>query len=895
MSELLESKIVNGVELLGHNIRIYDELEESLRENNKTSLMHMTSGGKTYIACALMGNYNNILILTPKNCINDEWLKNDYISQNATVMTYQSLLYDIDSKLSLDYDLIVYDEFHHIGAEKWQKVIEHIQDKYSNAHHVGISATPYRYLDNVRSMSDELFDGNLIEGLTLLDAIEKEVITPPVYIAGGYIFNEEKSKNIITALNRNFRLIPNSRYNKVIKSLNTFFSLEHNKDLMSEIIKKYIDEYRDISKCLKFIVFVPNVEQCTTLGDAIKDWFKIAYPNKCIELYHINSYLKKDELKDNIDKFKTDKNPNNINIAISVDMISEGVHYPKVDGVFMMRRTMSPNLYYQQIGRCINPKSKDRALIFDFMDNYSGVGNIESNCLRYRDDSAKTFINGIFVKTQNGYNVSNLNYKNASDIRIDLNDEDCSEELQNGELDYVLNNYLSEDRLSKNQNNGKYIPYEDDGLDSISKIKFVDIALDIKTLLEDLNSELFFNIENTINRLEDRYKQGKSVLIINDDDLLMSLKRRLSRGISESGLILTNEQKTRLENIGLVFGKGGLTDTRLINIQRTLDLIDRYKENKNSLTDLEVKKMNNGKVAIRKALNKGSLPKEIESELEKYGFKVSKSLKDSRLDNLNRILNKIRTGKSPTKKELESINTLNKLYNTLDDDLKFILDKINNGDVTYESYELTIILNKLKDNYKKTTSFSESDDMSYLLKYFYSQIKEIGVDGVAKLYNYEGDLNKELAKIGFGVNSSNKIGVDKALKWDTNIKMLEADYNSKGYIDTDIEDIDKFYYKLRRRYSNHKCGAKLLPDYVVEAIEENKFPINSKDNLFSKQCNLIKTELDSKGGTLEYFKEMYKSKKWVSTTASKVKDNSLNYFEIKALDRFKLMDYFKKL
>lgn len=660
------STIINGVELLGYNIDIYNQLKESFNYSNKSSLMHMTSGGKSYIACALMrGGYNKILILAPKNCICDEWLGNKYTPKNVTALTYQSLLYDKESKIDEDYDLIIYDEFHHIGAFKWQSVVNWLQEKYSNAHHLGLSATPVRYLDNVRCMADEFFDNNLVEGVTLLDAIKAEIITPPVYIAGGYIFNEEKSRSIITAINRNFMLVPNGKYTKVIKALNAFFNLKSNVELMSGVIKKYVDAYRDTSKCLKFIAFTPNVAEALDLETSMVSWFNHAYPNKTVKIYHINSKQSVEDLQDNIKTFKTIDDDSTINIAISIDMISEGVHYPKVDGVFMFRRTMSPNIYYQQIGRCINPRSKDRALIFDFMDNYSGVGNIESNCLRFRDNNAKSFFKGLLIESDLKYNY----HKDAdSVVFLEVSEEDETGEDSNKFTTYFTDNYLSKEKVKKPST-----------LDDVTKIKFIDVSLDIKELLEDINSELAFNIDGTISRLEQRYAEGRSVLIINDDDLLMSLKRRLSRAVGEKGLILTEQQEARLKRIGLVFGKGSLTDIRLLNIQRTLALLDRYNEDKTALSDLEIKKLNNGKVVIRKALNKGSLPKELVDELANYGFKPSKSMLESRKDKLTCFANKLINGKDLTKKERDALASLARFEKDLDTEgrglLKGVLEK----------------------------------------------------------------------------------------------------------------------------------------------------------------------------------------------------------------------------
>lgn len=63
-----------------------------------------------------------------------------------------------------------------------------------------------------------------------------------------------------------------------------------------------------------------------------------------------------------------------------IDMLNEGVHVEDVDGVILLRPTVSPIIYKQQIGRALSAGKKKNAVIFDIVlniENLYSVGAIE--------------------------------------------------------------------------------------------------------------------------------------------------------------------------------------------------------------------------------------------------------------------------------------------------------------------------------------------------------------------------------------------------------------------------------------------------------------------------------------------------------------------------------------
>lgn len=62
---------------------------------------------------------------------------------------------------------------------------------------------------------------------------------------------------------------------------------------------------------------------------------------------------------------------------ISVNMLGEGVHVDGVNFIVMLRRTQSPTVYFQQIGRCTKVGSDGEPVIFDIVGNRCTLRMIE--------------------------------------------------------------------------------------------------------------------------------------------------------------------------------------------------------------------------------------------------------------------------------------------------------------------------------------------------------------------------------------------------------------------------------------------------------------------------------------------------------------------------------------
>lgn len=173
------------IELYPHNQQAYENILESFKISNKTCVIHPTGTGKSFIALKwLFENRNKkCLFLTSTDVIIDQFkryiAKSDLILNdfpNLEIKTYQSLKNDTNN-----YDCIVLDEFHRCGAPEWGKEVNQILNNNLNSKVLGLSATPIRYLDNQRDMSEEIFEGNISSKMSLAEAIVLGILPIPIY------------------------------------------------------------------------------------------------------------------------------------------------------------------------------------------------------------------------------------------------------------------------------------------------------------------------------------------------------------------------------------------------------------------------------------------------------------------------------------------------------------------------------------------------------------------------------------------------------------------------------------------------------------------------------------------------------------------------------------------
>lgn len=358
------------IELYEHNEIAYQKLSEYLKTHQLASIDHATGTGKSFIIAKYLNDYKDkkVLYLTPTYLIFTQLIdhhfpkinlnKNDF--PNLDNIIYRNMLKENMEDIASKYDIIVLDEYHRCGAKEWGTKIKElkkiIQEKYPEKKIIGLTATPTRYLDNERNMNEELFEGASVSIITLGDAILQGLLQPPLYIntANSY---KEYLYHIKQKLKR--KLV----YEENMAEFNQLLST------VDENIEKYLESKLDKDIELprengKYIVFCNTISEIKNQQEIIKNKFK----NYNLKFYEVHSNQTREKNEEQLKEFRN--NQENSNFIFVVDILNEGIHVDDIDGIFLLRKTHSPIIYFQQLGRLLSFSTKQKNLtVWDMVDN----------------------------------------------------------------------------------------------------------------------------------------------------------------------------------------------------------------------------------------------------------------------------------------------------------------------------------------------------------------------------------------------------------------------------------------------------------------------------------------------------------------------------------------------
>lgn len=339
--------------LLEHNKEVYAQLENTLltKKKNCAIVVMGTGVGKTYVTKEFLENNDlRALIVSPRRSINEAWKKT--CGERIDAVTYQKLARLIERNQTIDlkgYDVVVCDEVHHIGAPKWGQAIDYIINT-KKVKVIGLTENSVRYTDGCRDVGVEYFASNFCYGESVASAIEKKVLNSVTYI--GAIYNTDGIREKVKGR------VSEKLYSKLDIALNNMPSVH-------EIIKENLPTNRKN----KGIIFAPTIEE---IREAIK-FVREVCPN--VEIREIHSKQSEVLNSRNLKWF----NEVEEGFLCSVDMLSEGIHLKGVNTLFMLRRTASPSVFSQQLGRClsatvnsnngISVTGDTNALVFDLVNN----------------------------------------------------------------------------------------------------------------------------------------------------------------------------------------------------------------------------------------------------------------------------------------------------------------------------------------------------------------------------------------------------------------------------------------------------------------------------------------------------------------------------------------------
>lgn len=378
-------------QLWGHNKKGLTLLKEVLSVRDSVVLVQPTGSGKSWVMFGYIESIFRpdlkVIIAQSVTSIevnhksgkawNPEWEK------NVRYTTYQmlcNLRYASREELELhdltDIDLIILDEVHHIAAPMWNAGFEKLKEHSQNAKILGLTATPVRYLDGSLNVADEFFDGEVIETLTLVEAIKTGVFKKPLHITaftnlGSLVkdINSEIAKSTATQLKKKSAF-------DLVNKLNS----EWEKQLsLADIVEKHIEEHLPEESNLKFIVFMPTIAELLKNKTMVEEWFTSKGIRSNVNTYEL--YTGSDEKDATVLGAFEEAKEDSVDLLFVINKLNEGVHINTVSGLIMLRNTMSPTVFYQQLGRAFHTGMDKSPLIFDFVQNYDTVKSVKNTLI----------------------------------------------------------------------------------------------------------------------------------------------------------------------------------------------------------------------------------------------------------------------------------------------------------------------------------------------------------------------------------------------------------------------------------------------------------------------------------------------------------------------------------
>lgn len=361
------------ISLFEHNQTAYEAAMAMLSETGKAAVIHPTGTGKSFVGFKLCAEHPEATVcwLSPSEYIFKTQIENlkavtdGYAPENILFYTYAKLMNLTEDELAESRpDYIVLDEFHRCGAEMWGQGVKALLSAYPETPVMGLSATAIRYLDNQRNMADELFDGCVASEMTLGEAIVRGILNPPKYVLSVFSYQKDLEKyerRVRAAKSRAVRDEGEAYLEALRRALDKA-------DGLDKIFEKHME-----NKAGKYLVFCANYDHLCEMASMTSSWFKGV--DRHPHIY--KAYSDDPETSRAFADFKADESEH-LKLLFCIDMLNEGIHVEDVSGVILLRPTVSPIIYKQQIGRALAAGKKTSAVIFDIVLNIENLYSIDA-------------------------------------------------------------------------------------------------------------------------------------------------------------------------------------------------------------------------------------------------------------------------------------------------------------------------------------------------------------------------------------------------------------------------------------------------------------------------------------------------------------------------------------
>jgi superfamily II DNA or RNA helicase len=246
--------------------------------------------------------------------------------------TMQTMAMHFEDFAEQEFQVIVVDEAHRVGAESYQKMMAYFNPDLW----IGMTASPDR-TDKFDVYS--AFDHNIAHEIRLQEAMRLNLLCPFHYygITDIFVDGEEKEK-------RDFaRLVCDERVDFIIEKA------------------EYFDHSGSRVKGLAF---------CSTLEES-KELSK-KFNERGYRTIALSGADSQDVRESSVRLLEQDERDGGLDYIFTVDIFNEGIDIPQVNQILMLRPTESPIIFVQQLGRGLRKaENKEFVMILDFIGNYS--------------------------------------------------------------------------------------------------------------------------------------------------------------------------------------------------------------------------------------------------------------------------------------------------------------------------------------------------------------------------------------------------------------------------------------------------------------------------------------------------------------------------------------------
>lgn len=356
-SAIDESKNVTFGQILLEPNSMQLEFVQKLNEiramgEHRALLISATGTGKTYAAAFALREINpkRALFLAHREQIlrkSKESFKNVFgetktfgiysatsneTEQDFVFATMQTMASHFNEFAKEEFQVIVIDEAHRVGAESYQKMMNYFNPDLW----IGMTASPDR-TDKFDVYS--AFDHNIAHEIRLQEAMRLNLLCPFHYygITDIFVDGEEKEK-------RDFaRLVCDDRVDFIIEKA------------------EYFDHSGNRVKGLAF---------CSTLEESRE--LSRKFNERGYQTIALSGADSQEVRELAVQQLEQDERKGGLDYIFTVDIFNEGIDIPQVNQILMLRPTESPIIFVQQLGRGLRiAENKEFVMILDFIGNYS--------------------------------------------------------------------------------------------------------------------------------------------------------------------------------------------------------------------------------------------------------------------------------------------------------------------------------------------------------------------------------------------------------------------------------------------------------------------------------------------------------------------------------------------